>query len=119
MKMGFLALGHKFFLALVPEHNIFFSPRAFGPRAEKNVCVQALGPKKIYALVLKNPFSHPHPMLKNPIPKRLIKILGILQIICGILVIVLQVGVTKMFPKNLIKFVTLHYDISDRFCHIL
>ena len=65
--MGFLALGHKFFLALVPEHNIFFSPRAFGPRAEKNVCVQALGPKKIYALVLKNPFSHPHPMLKNPI----------------------------------------------------
>ena len=58
MKMGFLALGHKFFLALVPEHNIFFSPRAFGPRAEKNVCVQALGPKKIYALVLKNPFIY-------------------------------------------------------------
>ena len=46
----------------------FFKPSGLRPSGLKNVYVQALGPKTIYALgPKKTPFSHPHPMLKNPI----------------------------------------------------
>ena len=58
-------------------------------------------------LVGNLPHDHEKKTIEKPFPKRLIKILGILQIICGILVIVLQVCVTKMIPKIVIKFVIL------------
>ena len=66
------------------------------------------------------PKDHEKQTIENSFPRRSMKILGILQIICGVLVIGLQVCETKMISKLATK--TCYYDISTisyRFCLIL
>ena len=58
--------------------------------------------------------------IENSFPKRTMKILGILQIICGVLVIGLQVCETQMISKMATE--NCYFDIfaiSYRFCLIL